>query len=468
MEAIEASPIFMIVLSPHALDRCVNADDWVRREIEYALERGRHFIPVNPDLSFDGFPADLPDSLKAGLGQHQFSEVMFGQLFMASVDKMVRDRIEPLLQGLGRAGEAAAKQTGALFHVETDTECRILKFGREIAIARPGADTTIRLLKGRHKLEAVSTECPDDRLAKFCTVEDNDMEDILTVELLPVRDKRLQAEAAERKAAEETVRKAEAESLTECAKKAFDAGDPAEAVTLWRKAAEMGDSTAQYNMGRCHEFGCGVLRSRAEAKKWYGLAADNGSEPAKKKLAQGIVYRVGDYYNENGKEGVVFEVDATGRHGKIVGMKQTKLPWAIDKKYRLMVFFHENPSVDKIYADDYFDGMANMQKIMRIDGWREKYPAFAWCAAQGDGWYLPARSELGAFTIYDKVRDAANRTLSQYGGDSLVSSGGYWSSTEYKKGSFLEYEDHQECAYTDSMCGSRKNNYNYVRAVSAF
>lgn len=363
MEAIEASPIFMIVLSPHALDRCVNADDWVRREIEYALERGRHFIPVNPDLSFDGFPADLPDSLKAGLGQHQFSEVMFGQLFMASVDKMVRDRIEPLLQGLGRAGEAAAKQAGALFHVETDTECRILKFGREIAIARPGADTTIRLLKGRHKLEAVSTECPDDRLAKFCTVEDNDMEDILTVELLPVRDKRLQAEAAERKA--------EAESLTECAKKAFDAGDPAEAVTLWRKAAEMGDSTAQYNMGRCHEFGCGVLRSRAEAKKWYGLAADNGSEPAKKKLAQGIVYRVGDYYNENGKEGVVFEVDATGRHGKIVGMKQTSLPWAIDKNFGFL-FRRDNPSKTIVCADSRIAGMANLRLIMLIDGWRER------------------------------------------------------------------------------------------------
>ena len=36
MEAIDAAPIFMVILSPHALDRCANADDWVRREIEYA------------------------------------------------------------------------------------------------------------------------------------------------------------------------------------------------------------------------------------------------------------------------------------------------------------------------------------------------------------------------------------------------------------------------------------------------
>ena len=84
MEAIDAAPIFMVILSPHALDRCANADDWVRREIEYALEHDRHFIPIDPDRSFTGFPPDIPDTLKAGLGQHQFSQVMFEQLFKAS------------------------------------------------------------------------------------------------------------------------------------------------------------------------------------------------------------------------------------------------------------------------------------------------------------------------------------------------------------------------------------------------
>ena len=86
MEAIDAAPIFMVILSPHALDRCANADDWVRREIEYALEHDRHFIPIDPDRSFTGFPPDIPDTLKAGLGQHQFSQVMFEQLFKVSVD----------------------------------------------------------------------------------------------------------------------------------------------------------------------------------------------------------------------------------------------------------------------------------------------------------------------------------------------------------------------------------------------
>jgi len=195
MDAIDSSPIFMIILSPHALDRCKDKDDWVRKEIEYALERKRHFIPVNPDLKFDGFPTELPDALKLCLGQHQFSEVMFGQLFMASVDKVVSERIEPLLSKLRHTQDNAPKQIGAIYHIETDLECRIYKFDKEIGVVRPGIDTTICLRKGRHRLSIISTECSDDRLSIIQKVEDNDMEDILTIELLPVREKRLQAEA---------------------------------------------------------------------------------------------------------------------------------------------------------------------------------------------------------------------------------------------------------------------------------
>lgn len=40
-------------------------------------------------------------------------------------------------------------------------------------------------------------------------------------------------------------------------------------------------------------------------------------------------YRVGDYYNVDGKEGVVFEVTADGLHGKIIAITQPaeKMTW---------------------------------------------------------------------------------------------------------------------------------------------
>lgn len=53
---------FILILSPGALDRCKNQDDWVRREIEYALEKKKNVIPIL--LRNFEFPTDLPVTMK--------------------------------------------------------------------------------------------------------------------------------------------------------------------------------------------------------------------------------------------------------------------------------------------------------------------------------------------------------------------------------------------------------------------
>ncbi len=53
---------FILVLSPNALDRCKNSDDWVRREVEYALQKKKNVIPIL--LRGFEFPADLPVTMK--------------------------------------------------------------------------------------------------------------------------------------------------------------------------------------------------------------------------------------------------------------------------------------------------------------------------------------------------------------------------------------------------------------------
>lgn len=59
---IEECKDFILVLSPGALDRCRNEDDWVRREVEYALERGKNIVPVM--LRGFEFPEVLPSSME--------------------------------------------------------------------------------------------------------------------------------------------------------------------------------------------------------------------------------------------------------------------------------------------------------------------------------------------------------------------------------------------------------------------
>ena len=94
-------------------------------------------------------------------------------------------------------------------------------------------------------------------------------------------------------------------------------------------------------------------------------------------------YAVGDLYNNNGNIGIVFEVDETGMHGKIVGLNQSAMYWATEGNNNILVG-----------ASSTIDGELNMAAIKLIKDWRKKFPAFAWCADQGEGWYLPAIEEL--------------------------------------------------------------------------
>ncbi len=173
-------------------------------------------------------------------------------------------------------------------------------------------------------------------------------------------------------------------------------------------------------------------------------------------------YKVGDYYYEYDKVGVVFEVSADGKHGKIVSMDSTSfLQWSSDKTERERL----------IGADSKTDGAYNMAVVKAIPGWETKYPAFKWCADLGEGWYLPAIEELRVFTLNDAVHDAVNRTLSARGGTKLFDRGTrewYWSSTESD-----EQFDGAFCAwyvgmYRGGTGSNSKHDCNYVRAVFAF
>src|SRR5262245_4102840 len=51
LENIKARAHFLVLLTPSALERCEEPGDWLRREIETAIETKRNIVP----LMFDGF-----------------------------------------------------------------------------------------------------------------------------------------------------------------------------------------------------------------------------------------------------------------------------------------------------------------------------------------------------------------------------------------------------------------------------
>jgi hypothetical protein len=64
---IQARAHFVVILTPTALDRCSEPGDWLRREIETAIDEKRNIIP----LFFDGFSFGTASALEKLTGKLQ-------------------------------------------------------------------------------------------------------------------------------------------------------------------------------------------------------------------------------------------------------------------------------------------------------------------------------------------------------------------------------------------------------------
>ena len=62
--------------------------------------------------------------------------------------------------------------------------------------------------------------------------------------------------------------------------------DLVKAASFYRKAADRGDPSAEYNLGFCYEMGFGVEKDFTAAKKWYRRAADKSHTNALKALTR--------------------------------------------------------------------------------------------------------------------------------------------------------------------------------------
>ena len=95
---------FIIILSPRSLDRCVNKDDWVRKELAHALKEKKNVIPVMyNNFSFpDVLPEDI-EGIRHINGIHVYMEV-----FDAIVEKIISFMESKPRKARKRAGIIAA------------------------------------------------------------------------------------------------------------------------------------------------------------------------------------------------------------------------------------------------------------------------------------------------------------------------------------------------------------------------
>jgi len=72
---------------------------------------------------------------------------------------------------------------------------------------------------------------------------------------------------------------------------AYDKGDYATALTIWRPLAEQGNAKARTLLAEMYETGRGVAQDYNEALRWYRLASEKGLAQAQGNL--GLMYAQG-------------------------------------------------------------------------------------------------------------------------------------------------------------------------------
>ena len=206
-------------------------------------------------------------------------------------------------------------------------------------------------------------------------------------------------------------------------------------------------------------------------KRWHGAYTGPAIEKVVvEQPSNGEVYSIGDIYNKNGLKGVVIMLTDAGRHGLIMSLDEACLAWSkLPRKQQKAVG-----------ASNHHDGLKNMEAVEKYIAennlsWSD-FPAFEWCRAKGEGWYLPSINELWSMgTMFlGGSRTASNRKYRKSFNDSVEAVGGtplsgvmiYHSSTEDKDVRYALYSHmNSEPPYVQS--GYKADDI-FVRAVHKF
>lgn len=105
-------------------------------------------------------------------------------------------------------------------------------------------------------------------------------------------------------------------------------------------------------------------------------------------------YQIGDWYSENGIEGIVIWTTEDGMHGRIIHPQKFN-----NSKFKRPLAFFTGPKNISLGMNDLNNGYANwasLSKFMHDNPQypMEMFPVAAHINSLGDGWYLPSIGEL--------------------------------------------------------------------------
>ncbi|MBO7283756.1 MAG: PEGA domain-containing protein, partial [Bacteroidales bacterium] len=190
LSVIRQAKVFISVLTPDSMLRCVNDGDWVRRELMEAYNNKLQMIFINPDGREIAFPGGFPEELSFVKTRNHLT-VHMDSSFERDMDDLIEKHIAPV----SAPSDGSNSGKYAKVRVRTDHDCIIKRFDEEIGSAKVGEYSIVYLPKGKHRITFMTNDAEAAALGVSITqmfeVKDVDYEDYIEVPLKDVYDKRL-------------------------------------------------------------------------------------------------------------------------------------------------------------------------------------------------------------------------------------------------------------------------------------
>lgn len=149
LPAIRSCRNFVVMLTDGSLGRCKDEEDWVRREILEAFISPCKVILISADGEMKELPKDMPRELAALEGVEITEIGVKRKSFELEMALLIRR----LVVG---DNESGGSPKGKVLNIDTDYDCLVKSFGRELIHATVGGKNSIVLPEGRHKMKFVA------------------------------------------------------------------------------------------------------------------------------------------------------------------------------------------------------------------------------------------------------------------------------------------------------------------------
>ena len=279
LNSIKNSKVFLLLLTKDTLSRCVDQDDWVRREICQAVESKLQIVVINNNNEFtkNDFPANFPEELKF-LRRHQRHTVHAdADKFSDDMDRVIELIISPAIK-TKKKEERIARRAACYNKLKGVFSLLNKKFWIAIAVTIVVVVAGIPIVNWI-KDQNVPFTLEDARVlgSKYYEVGEYD-------KAIPYL----------KYAAQKGYGPAQ-NFLGACYVHGKGVEkEPKKGVKLTLKAAKKGYADAQNNLGYYYHFGLGVPQDDAEAIKWFRKAAEQGDVSAQASLGGTLMSRDSD------------------------------------------------------------------------------------------------------------------------------------------------------------------------------